>query len=99
MPEGPAISTTMPAARACAAASPGSVSGDASSCASPPPPTGGRRGRRARRSVAPGALLWAAALVFVVGVVGVRLDVAVGIALLALGVQAVALFLLASRSR
>ena len=49
--------------------------------------------------VAPGALLWAAALIFVVGVVGVRLDVAVGIALLALGVQAVALFLLASRSR
>ena len=49
--------------------------------------------------VAPGALLWAAALVFVVGVVGVRLDVAIGIALLALGVQAIALFLLASRSR
>ena len=49
--------------------------------------------------VAPGALLWAAALVFVVGVVGVRLDVALGIALLALGVQALALFLLASRSR
>jgi len=49
--------------------------------------------------VAPDALLWAAALIFVVGVVGVRLDVAVGIALLALGVQAVATFLLASRSR
>lgn len=49
--------------------------------------------------VAPGALLWAAALIFVVGVVGVRLDVAVGIALLALGVQAIALFLLASRGR
>ncbi|MEI6448630.1 MAG: hypothetical protein WCP98_01605 [Actinomycetes bacterium] len=49
--------------------------------------------------VAPGALLWAAALVFVVGVVGVRLDVALGIALLALGSQAVALFLLASRGR
>src|SRR5665647_1916141 len=43
MPEGPAISTTMPAARACAAASPGSVSGDASSCASPPAPSCGRR--------------------------------------------------------
>jgi hypothetical protein len=72
---------TTPAARACAAASPGSVSGDASS------------------RVAPGALLWAAALVFVVDVVGVRLDVAIGIALLALGVQAIALFLPASRSR
>ena len=32
-------------------------------------------------------------------VVGVRLDVAMGIALLALGVQAIALFLLASRGR
>jgi hypothetical protein len=49
--------------------------------------------------VAPSALLWAAALVFVVGVVGVRLDVAIGIALLALGVQAITLFLLASRGR
>jgi hypothetical protein len=48
--------------------------------------------------VAPGALLWATALVFVVGVVGVRLDVAAVIALLALGTQAVALFLLASRN-
>jgi hypothetical protein len=49
--------------------------------------------------VAPGALLWAAALVFVVGVVGVRLDVAVLIALLALGVQTVAMLLLAAKSR
>lgn len=47
--------------------------------------------------VAPGALVWTMALVFVVGVVGVRLDVAIGIALLALGVQAIALFLLAPR--
>jgi len=49
--------------------------------------------------VAPGALLWAVALIFVVGVVGLRLEVAVGIALLALGVQAVALLLVAARSR
>jgi hypothetical protein len=55
--------------------------------------------RRFLVRVAPGALLWAVALVFVVGVVGVRLDVAVGVALLALGVQALALSLLASRSR
>jgi hypothetical protein len=48
--------------------------------------------------IAPGALLWAAALVFVVGVVGVRLDVAVLVALLALGVQTVALLLLAAKS-
>ncbi len=47
--------------------------------------------------VAPGALLWAAALVFVVGVVGVRLDVALGVALLALGAQAALLFLLGPR--
>jgi len=49
--------------------------------------------------VAPGAVLWATALIFVVDVVGVRLDVAIGITLLALAVQATALFLLASRSR
>jgi len=49
--------------------------------------------------VAPGALLWATALVFVVGVIGVRLEVAIGIALLALGIQTVTMFLHASRSR
>ena len=49
--------------------------------------------------VAPGAILWAAALVFVVAFVGIRLEVAIGIALLALGVQVIALFFLASRSR
>ncbi|MCX6364448.1 MAG: hypothetical protein NTW58_09840 [Actinobacteria bacterium] len=49
--------------------------------------------------VAPGALLWAVALVFVVGVVGVRPAVAIGIALLALGIQAALLFLAASRTR
>jgi hypothetical protein len=49
--------------------------------------------------VAPGALLWAAAVVFIVGVVGVRLDVALVIALLALGIQLLTLLLLASRSR
>jgi hypothetical protein len=49
--------------------------------------------------VAPGALLWAAALVFVVGVIGVRLEIAIGIALLALGIQVVTMFLHASRSR
>jgi len=49
--------------------------------------------------VVPGALLWAAAVVFVVGVMGLRLDVAIGIALLAVGVQAIALVLLASRGR
>jgi hypothetical protein len=43
--------------------------------------------------VAPGALLWAATLVFVVGVMGVPLDIASGIALLALGFQAIVLFL------
>jgi len=49
--------------------------------------------------VAPGALLWAAAVVFVVGVMGLRLDVAISLALLAVGVQAIALVLLASRGR
>jgi len=49
--------------------------------------------------VAPGALLWAAALVFVVGVIGVRLEVAIGIALLALGIQTVTMLLHTSRSR
>jgi hypothetical protein len=47
--------------------------------------------------VAPGALLWATALLFVVGVLGVRLDVAILIALLALGVQTLTLYVLASR--
>ena len=55
--------------------------------------------RRFLASILPGALLWAVALIFVVGVVGLRLEVAVGIALLALGVQAVALLLVAARSR
>jgi len=49
--------------------------------------------------VAPGALLWATALVFVVGVVGVRLNVAIGVALLALGIQAITLYLFGSRDR
>ena len=48
--------------------------------------------------VAPGTLLWAATLVFVVGVVGLPLGIAIGSALLALGFQAIALFLLTSRS-
>jgi hypothetical protein len=55
--------------------------------------------RRLFVRIAPGALSWAAALVFVVGVLGVRPDLAVGIALLALGVQAIALTVLASRTR
>lgn len=55
--------------------------------------------RRFFARVAPGALLWATALVFVVGVIGVRLEVAIGIALLALGIQTVTMFLHASRSR
>jgi len=55
--------------------------------------------RRFLLRVAPGALLWTMALVFVVGVVGVHLEVAIGIALLALAVQAIALFLRASRGR
>jgi hypothetical protein len=55
--------------------------------------------RRFFARVAPGALLWATALIFVVNVVGVRLDVAIAIALLALGAQAIVLFLLTSRRR
>jgi hypothetical protein len=47
----------------------------------------------------PGAALWACALVFVVGVVGVRVEVAIGSALAALAVQAVVLFSLAARRR
>ena len=53
--------------------------------------------RRFFRRVAPGALLWTTALILVVGVMGVPLDVAVVVALLALGVQALVLFLHASR--
>ena len=49
--------------------------------------------------VAPGALLWAAALVFVVGVIGLRLEVAIGITLLAFCIQTITLFILASRNR
>ena len=49
--------------------------------------------------VAPGALLWAAAVVFVVGVIGVPIEVALGIALLALGIQALTLFVLSPRGR
>jgi len=55
--------------------------------------------RRFIARVAPGALLWAAALVFVVGIVGVSLGVALGIALLALGVQVSVLLFYASRGR
>jgi hypothetical protein len=54
--------------------------------------------RRFFMRIAPGALLWATALIFVVGVVGVSLGVAIGIALLALGAQAIVLLLLTSRS-
>ena len=53
--------------------------------------------RRFFARVAPGALLWTTALILVVGVMGVPLDVAVVVALLALGVQALVLFLHASR--
>jgi hypothetical protein len=45
----------------------------------------------------PGAALWALALVFVVRVVGVRLEMAIGVALAALAVQAVVVFSLAAR--
>ena len=47
----------------------------------------------------PGAALWALALVFVVEVVGVRLEVAIAVAFAALAVQAVVLFALAARHR
>ena len=55
--------------------------------------------RRFVARVLPGALLWAAALVFVVGVVRLPLDVTLAVALLALGVQAVVTWYAASRSR
>jgi len=54
--------------------------------------------RRLLLRVVPGALLWTMTFVLVVGILGVRLDVAIGVALLALGVQAAMLYLLASRS-
>ena len=55
--------------------------------------------RRLFDRVLPGAALWALALVFAVRVVGVRLEVAVGIALAALVVQAVVLVSLTERHR
>jgi hypothetical protein len=55
--------------------------------------------RRFVARVLPGALLWAAALVFVVGVVGVPLGVAFAIAFAALGVQAVVMWFTATPRR
>jgi hypothetical protein len=55
--------------------------------------------RRFFGRVLPGAALWACALVFVDRVVGVRLEVAIGVALAALAVQAVVVFALAARRR
>ena len=55
--------------------------------------------RRLLIRIAPGALLWATALLFVVGVVGLRLDLTVALALLALAAQMVALRLLGARGR
>ena len=53
--------------------------------------------RRLLIRIAPGALLWAAALLLVVGVVGLRLDVTVALALLALAAQMVVLRFLGAR--
>ena len=47
--------------------------------------------------ILPGALLWAAAFVFVVDVVGLPAPVAVFVALAALGLQALVVWQLASR--
>jgi hypothetical protein len=55
--------------------------------------------RRFVARILPGALLWAAALVVVVGVMRVPLDVTLAVVLVALGVQAVVTWYLASRSR
>lgn len=55
--------------------------------------------RRFFGRILPGAFAWAAALVFVVGVMGVRLDVALAVAVAALGVQAVVVWLVSSRGR
>jgi hypothetical protein len=55
--------------------------------------------RRFLVRIAPGALLWASALIFVIGVVGVRPGVAMGIALLALCAQGIMSFFLAARGR
>lgn len=55
--------------------------------------------RRLVGRVLPSALLWTAALVFVVGVVGVSLNVALAIGIAAVGIQAVAAWLAASRGR
>ena len=55
--------------------------------------------RRLYSRVLPGAALWTLALLFVVEVVGVRLAVAVGVALAALALQAVVVFLQGARHR
>lgn len=55
--------------------------------------------RRLVRNVLPGAVLWAVALLFVVNVVGVPMGRALAIALVALGVQALALTFLPRRRR
>ncbi len=55
--------------------------------------------RRFLSSVLPGALLWAFTFVFVVGVIGLRVDIALAISIGALALQALALSLLAGRSR
>jgi hypothetical protein len=55
--------------------------------------------RRFVARVLPGALLWAVAFVFVVGVVGLPLDVTLIVALTALGAQALVTWYAASRRR
>jgi hypothetical protein len=55
--------------------------------------------RRFLASVVPGALLWAFAFVFVVGVLGLRLDIALAISIGALAIQWLVLSLAAGRRR
>ena len=55
--------------------------------------------RRFLASVLPGALLWAFAFVFLVTIVGVRIDIVILVALGALAVQALVLWYAAGRRR
>jgi len=55
--------------------------------------------RRIVARVLPGALLWALVFTLLVGVLGVRLDLVLGIAVAALAVQALAMFVMAARGR
>ena len=55
--------------------------------------------RRFLASILPGALLWAFAFIFVVGVVGLRVDIALAVSIGALTIQALVLWVASGRGR